>query len=135
MGNLVVITHTSGIHQTTSPNVNRIFYKCDDDKKVAEFVELSGQILCDHIMKTVDKFKNSKIVDVDYDISAPGFIAEYYVNGIRNTDSVKVLDEPVEITSDLLDELRGEVDKFRFKKDYIMDKFMEINERLLEEKE
>ena len=135
MGNLIVITHTSGIHQTTSPNVNRIFYKCDDDKKVAEFVELSGQILCDHIMKTVDKFKNSKIIDVDYDISEPAFRAEYYVNGIRTTDSIKVLDEPREITSSLLDELRTEVDGFKFKKDYLMDKFMEINERLLEEKE
>ena len=132
MAKLIIITHAIGVHQTTSPTVNKLHYSCDDDKKIAKFVELSGQLLCDHIMKTVDKYKNSKIIDVDYDISAPGFRAEYYVNGARTTDSIKVLSDPVEITDELISELDNEVSKFRFKKDYIMDKFMEVNERLLE---
>ena len=133
MDKLIIITKTMGLHQITTPKVSSFYYHCGDDKKIAKFVELTGQIICDEIMKAVDKYKNSKIVDVDYDISAPGFEAEYYVNGVRTTYSIKVFSGPAEITDELISELDNKVSKFRFKKDYIMDKFIEINERLLEE--
>lgn len=137
MNKVIVVTKSSAVCKGRNLDTvitEQQFFHCDDDKKIAEFVELGAQLLCDDIMKTVDTYKESKIVDVDYDISAPSFRAEYYIKGVRAIDAIDVLDKNFEeITPEFLDKLRDKVNSFKYKRGYLMDKLMEINERLLGE--
>lgn len=137
MDKIIVVTKSSAVCKGRNLDTvitEQKFLRCSDDKKIAEFVELCAEILCDDIMKTVDTFRESRIEDVLYDISEPSFRAEYYIKGVRAIAAIRVLDKGIdEITPELLKNLRNKVNGFKYKKDYLMDKLMEINERLLGE--